>query len=375
MRKNNMSRTNIVRLVSLLLLALGTQPLSATVTYFVGSCKKGSFHTITEALNATPAPNVVKVCPGTYPEQVVITQSVTLEGISDNNSAEVIVASPPNGMVINATDDMGDPIAAQLYVDGDPISGFLVSGITFDANNNEASEGYVVGIFAQNAPGTIDHVVTRNQTGGDGGVGIWVEGGASNPSVTVENNSVHNFDDIGIWTQTNATSSELTATIKDNDVNGAGIGVIANADVQLGPGATTHASDNYLAGGNTGVIAVSGSGGAITNNTLITDGSAIAITGNVSATFNNIFMSSAQGILLNTGLLLPAIQHNTINECPIGIELNGNNDTNVLYNTITDSGVGLDQVPVGFAAGNSYFNVGTIMVNVAGGGVQKAARF
>jgi hypothetical protein len=61
------------RIKSLLfVLALAAQvPLaSATVTYVVGTCKNTPFKTITSALQATPPPNVVEVCPGFYFETI-----------------------------------------------------------------------------------------------------------------------------------------------------------------------------------------------------------------------------------------------------------------------------------------------------------------
>jgi hypothetical protein len=202
-----------------------------------------------------------------------------------------------------------------------------------------------------------------------GAVGIWIEGGAPNPAVTVENSSIRLFDSIGIWTQTNAAASELTVTIKGNDVNGGfGSGVIANSDIAMGPGATTTVSDNYLAGGTIGVVAAASANGSISGNQLITDGTAIAINGDgVSATSNNIFLSSTEGILVNSAS--PAVQRNTITGCPIGIELNGFADGNVHSNTIMDGGVGLDEVPAGLTVSNSYYNVGTI-IRKAGGGVR-----
>ena len=79
-----MSRINIVLLSLVIVLTLGASDLLAvtTVTYAAGTCKPSlpSFSTISGALAATPAPNVVLVCPGTYPEQIVITQAVTLPG-------------------------------------------------------------------------------------------------------------------------------------------------------------------------------------------------------------------------------------------------------------------------------------------------------
>jgi hypothetical protein len=359
-------------------------PSAFASTLYVGTCHTPSYNTISEAVDAAPAGATIKVCPGTYPEQIVLTQAVTLEGISSDNLEQAIVVSPPNGMVVNAWDDMGDAIAAQLYVD--PISGFFISDITFDASNNEVQGDYVVGIFVQNSPGTINHVVTRNQIAGGYGVGIWVEGGASDPKVTVENSSIHDFDDIGIWTQTNAAAPEVTATISGNFVNGetAG-GTVAASDIQLEIGTTATVSNNYLFQGNTGITGIGQDSGewawGMTKNNLIDNGTAVALggggnsEGNVSITNNNIFYSSVEGISLNAGLLLPAVQKNTIVDCPIAIELNGNGDTNLYSNTITDSGIGLDQAPAGFSSSNTYYNVGTLMTTPGGDAAKHRVKF
>src|SRR4029077_12937099 len=41
------------------------------------------FSTIQAAVNAVPFGSTVLVCPGTYPEQVVIAQPLTLKGVTD----------------------------------------------------------------------------------------------------------------------------------------------------------------------------------------------------------------------------------------------------------------------------------------------------
>ena len=55
----------------------------AGTTYFVGTCqpKKPSYATISQAVSSVPAGSIIEVCPGKYPEQVVITMPLTLEGI------------------------------------------------------------------------------------------------------------------------------------------------------------------------------------------------------------------------------------------------------------------------------------------------------
>src|ERR1700728_4540668 len=93
----------------------------ATVTYVVGSCKpnfppSSTFQHINDAVNATPAPNVVEVCPGTYAEVVGIYKPMTVEGVSAGNADQAIITVPSGGLFIDAGDDLGDFLAAQIVV-------------------------------------------------------------------------------------------------------------------------------------------------------------------------------------------------------------------------------------------------------------------
>ena len=68
-----MSRIRIFGSLVLFVVILGAAQLPA-LTYEVGGCKPGlkNFQSVTAALSATPAPTVVQVCPGRYPEQIVL---------------------------------------------------------------------------------------------------------------------------------------------------------------------------------------------------------------------------------------------------------------------------------------------------------------
>lgn len=161
-----MWRIRFVSLLSILAwIFLGSQELlSATVTYATGTCKPGlhSYSTIAAALSALPCPNVVLVCPGIYPEQVEITLPVTLQGVASGNTHQAIVVPPRNGFVANATDDYGDLLAAQLFVNN--VAGSVnVSNLTFDAQGQGAYPARTVGIFYENSPGTVNQVTTRFQ--------------------------------------------------------------------------------------------------------------------------------------------------------------------------------------------------------------------
>ncbi len=98
------------------LLALGGQAFSST-TVAVGTCTKfPSYITIQQAVTAVPAGGTVKVCPGTYPEQVTITKNLTLIGIGPTASTVVV---PAGGLVTNGvTDIAGYPAARPDFCPG-----------------------------------------------------------------------------------------------------------------------------------------------------------------------------------------------------------------------------------------------------------------
>jgi hypothetical protein len=115
-----MPRISFTKLLSVFLLALGAQLASGStaITYEVGNCKPHfpTYTSISAALVATPPPNVVMICPGTYTEQIQITQPVTLEDVLVGDSAQVLIEPPSGGLVANTSDEFGNPIAAQVWV-------------------------------------------------------------------------------------------------------------------------------------------------------------------------------------------------------------------------------------------------------------------
>ncbi len=49
-------------------------------------------------LAAVPSGSMVEVCPGTYPEQVVISKPLTLEGITIGNADQAVITVPNIGL-------------------------------------------------------------------------------------------------------------------------------------------------------------------------------------------------------------------------------------------------------------------------------------
>ena len=93
------------------------------------ACKSSipSYSTISEAVTSVPAGSTIYICPGTYPEQVVIPKRLTLIGVSANGAFgsaasganNPVVVSPSGGVVVNSTDlgPSASPTAAQILVD------------------------------------------------------------------------------------------------------------------------------------------------------------------------------------------------------------------------------------------------------------------
>src|SRR5208283_915316 len=83
------------------------------VAYAAGStsCDKKlvGYQTIQAAVNAVPSGSTIEVCPGTYPEQVVISKPLTLTGAASN--AEVLIQIPAGG----ATGNVYDGIIGSVY--------------------------------------------------------------------------------------------------------------------------------------------------------------------------------------------------------------------------------------------------------------------
>ncbi|MGB9472599.1 MAG: hypothetical protein WBQ59_24855, partial [Candidatus Acidiferrum sp.] len=175
-------------------------------TVVVGTCKSGvpQFTTIQAAVSSAPAGSTVEVCPGTYPEQITITKKLTLIGEPSGTNDAAVVVAPVGGVVQNATDIFGNPVAAQIFVEN--AVGVTISHLTVDGSANGLSGCSLdlQGIYYQNSTGTITYNAVRNQIldpadqGCPVGLAINVESTLGTPAVTISNNAVRNYQKNGI---------------------------------------------------------------------------------------------------------------------------------------------------------------------------------
>jgi hypothetical protein len=348
-------RVMLVSLFSAMLFVLAAPELHAATTYIVGTCKTGTrFTKIQDALNATPAPTIVEVCPGTYPEQVTISKPVTLEGVPSGNSSLVTLVPPSGGMVPNATLLNGDSAAVQILVEN--VAG-AVNLTNLVVNSSAADVGgvAVVAVLYENTPGTINHMTTFNVSGSLGGFGAYLAGGSANPKVTIQN-STFDHDQTALWVQSNSTTSELTVIFENN------LTTFCATCIGVETGVTATISNNMINTNGQIGIALFGSTGSVTGNTIVGGGQQGISSGNAafSITNNKIYDNSLFGILLDITVVSADVTGNTLtNMGGAGIGFCGSAGTpsKVHSNTFVDSNVGYE-APSGFSiTGNTFIGV------------------
>jgi hypothetical protein len=95
-------------------------PPAQASTVAVGTCLTAfvpHFTTIQAAVNAVPPGSTILICPGNYPEQVMITKALTLKGVSSGTLDAPTVVSPVGGMVDDEdNNDFSDLVTETLTV-------------------------------------------------------------------------------------------------------------------------------------------------------------------------------------------------------------------------------------------------------------------
>lgn len=309
------ARSNRVRpslFVVLALAACFAVPVAQASTVGVGTCPQSyiTFTTISAAIAAVPAGSIIKVCPGNYYDQLLITKKLTLEGILSGGQDAVVIYPPAAGLVQNTSDPRG-AVAAHVLVQGaSPVS---ISNLTVDSIGNKYNGDDLRGILYQDASGIVNHVAVRNvvpndtPTGDQSGQGIMVETiTAPSASLTVENSSVHNYNKNGIV----ARYSGATLTANGNYVQGSGpISYIAQNGIEIAfNGATGSIKNNtvidnfYIPTSDTasdillydsnGTITVSGNIVGNSNIAIALEAATASYGNSVSVTGNKIFGTS-----------------------------------------------------------------------------------
>jgi nitrous oxidase accessory protein NosD len=298
-------------------------------------CPAATFTSIQDAINAANAGSLIRVCPGTYHEQLSINKSLSIEG---DNGAIVM----PGNMVANTTGSSGAPIAAAILVKN--AANVEIEGLILDTANSGISgcAPDLIGILYQNSSGSIEHNAVRNTklsaslNGCQSGDGIVVQtlgGGTSN--VSIDDNSVHDYQKNGI------TGNEL------------GTEVAISNNVVTGLGPTTVAAQN-------GIQIGFGAKGGISRNT---------VTDNVWAPCVSLTncASNATGILVFQSDDVH-VDHNSVATNQVGIFTNGQNakmESNNVSNSLVLIGIDLAGDD-NLARGNDVTNSGQAAILIEG---------
>jgi parallel beta-helix repeat protein len=312
-----------------------------------------------------PAGSNVFVCPGTYPEQVVITQPINLNGVTDGTGDAAVITVPPGGLVANGTHTGVGPVAVQLLVENTVL--VAVGNLTIDgsgagcvsgANRVFGLEYYFVGTPVDGtSAGKISNVVVRNEldtcTLTDG---IEVD----NSYVTISNNEVHGIDITPIGSRGGQVN------IANNNIQDALNGIVVS--VSTAPNLVTGNTISNIGpsvGFTTPVgVWLDSSNATVTKNTV----------SNAAAGYGVYLPGSSAGTNVNTNKLNDTdiavymlgstsntlVQSNTIARTSYGIaDLSTGGGNNVTKNTVNESyyGVFVGGPTTDTLTPNTFFNV------------------
>jgi hypothetical protein len=323
-------------LATLATLSLVTvQPLLAA-TVQVGGCKPNlaNYPTISAAVAGAPSGSTIDVCPGTYAEQVTITERLNLTGVANGTANQASITVPSTGLVQNTISFFGEPVAAQVLVLGPgPVN---ITNITVDGTGGDMGcSSWLAGIFyASGSSGTVNRVRASNQIDATCGVGIWAEnGGSSSYTVTVQNSTVYSADSVGIFAGSGATPT-LTANLNNNVVNASGAVAAIDSDSVNGNSqihgndvsnsifgvydiSTINVQANSVLGATYGIFL--GNGGAASGNKVSGSSNGVLLgAGGATVSNNTIMSSTAAGVEL--GCFSATVNGNLINDAPVGVD-------------------------------------------------------
>jgi len=320
-------------------------------TYYVGTCHANSFATISDAVSspAVAPGSTIKVCGGSYFEQVIISKPLTLVGIVGTNAnADVRIAgsSSMQSAVGAVFSNLFTPI---VWVTAGPVT---IQDITVDDDFLSCANAVYVGFYlASGVSGTLNRVASQGECIG---ASIYAEN-ATGPatSVTIENSFLNNGVDAVGAVQAAGVPPLLDVKIIGNQIS-------PNVPAPIGSGGNGYGNGIYL-------YEVSGS---VTTNSIFgpkqvgpTPYNGIGIwdeAAGVTVSNNSIMFSGFDDALYTAeGIAIledqATVKSNKISGVQYGIDM-GCHPSTVASNTINLTASALLSVPRGFSGVNSVFN-------------------
>jgi hypothetical protein len=318
-------------------------------------CPNAGFTHIQDAVNAASPGATIRVCKGTYVEQVSINKPLEIQA----DSGAILM---PAAMQANASSffDAAPLATAILVSDANDVTirGLVVDGANADIT---ACSPILFGVIYQNSSGSIERVTVRNfrlvnLPGCQSGTGIFVQsGGGQTSQVSIMRSTIHDFQKNGI------TANEIgtQATINENVVTGIGptAGAAQNG-IQIGFGAGGSITGNTVTNNVWSPCTTASTCQAAATNILVTQSDGVTVSGNTAGISNvAIFIDGNQATvegnetflsLVFDGIRLAGNQalarsNQVFNASESGIFVGGNNNV-VERNTITEAAIGILKV-------------------------------
>jgi len=334
-------------------------------------CPNAAFTSIQAAVNAANPGDTIRVCAGTYVEQLTIDKPLSIRG---DNGAIV----KPSGVSMSATNSSGDSVAAIIFVkDADSVN---IRNLIVDGTDSGITGcgPALLGIFYQNSSGQIAHnavkhmrLVGANLAGCQSGNAIFVETtGGGTSKVEINANSVNDYQKNGIT----ANNSGTDASVDGNAVTGIGptTGAAQNG-VQIGFGAAGTVRNNAIADNifstcsspddcptnAAGVLVFESDSVTVENNTIGTNQIGVFIGGDHSLVRGNTVFNSE--VLIGIALVgdqnrVNANQITHSDQAAVFVEGNNNRIDN---NEITDAAIGILKIAGSTGtqrSGNTFFD-------------------
>ena len=351
-------RRQVCRLSISLMLLLASSSFATTL--YVGGCHGSGYATISAAIAAAPAGSVVAVCPGIYSEQIVITQALTLEGISSGGGNGVVI-TPPVGGLTNWVKRLSSSTSVYYQILVQNTAGLVnIAGIAIDGTGNNLGLGaFLAGVYYRDTPGgKVTEVSFRNQNCHcNSAEGLLLEAQSSTPSLTVMNDNFRGITGAAMeLDQVIAGNTPINITVQSNVMRGSGQGLIVEQAIG------TIASNEIVDVGSG--LGLQSTALTVKGNILFTAGDGIAsFSGANTINLNRIDAGGQDGIdLENAGHDI--IQSNTIVNSTTAIEGCGASvrGDSVSGNTIMDATNGLDLPPSVTVGTNHFYDVATTVL-------------
>ena len=346
--------------ISLLVWAVLQSLPAAASKVAVGNCLPQliSYNTISAAVAAVPAGSTVFICPGTYPEQVTITSSLTLTGAFPLAISPATVTMPVSP-TIDFVPGVGD-VASQIFVGGTiespPIVVNIKNLVVDGAGSSSSSAAGISYVFAS---GKVGQLEVRNQK-----VAIDLFGSPFDVNtVNIQNSYIHNFTDTGVLAASDGATG-FFVNVNQNLVSSNVASVQSGVEYSFADGV---ASKNTIVVKNgTGLLLENFFSGMTAKENIIAGANVgIQAGGDISATSTvvekNVLLNNVTGIFVvgiggGATLISNAISQSSNAAIDLDCSDNSTAESNIIYGTP----VGIaDVLPTDAIASNTFLNVGT----------------